>query len=641
MLSDLRATLDQQETAVLHVDDDPAVLDLTSAFLDRELEAVSVTTETSPADALDRLETDRYDCIISDYDMPGMNGLELFESIREEHPLVPFVLYTGKGSEEIASQAVNAGVTGYFQKGGPDQQRRLANRVRQAAGEYHTKIEADRYSTVLRALEYPIYVVDETGVFSYVNEAMVELTGYEREEIIGSRTDIIKDDEAVAEAEDQLGSLLSHEGPDTAQFYVDIVPKEGDPIPCRDHMAVLPYEGEEFRGSVGILRNISDEVRRERELERRDAELERKTRAMDEAPIGIAITDPDREDNPMIYVNDQFVEMTGYPRSESIGRNCRFLQGPDTDETAVAELRRAIDAGEATTVELKNYTRDGEMFWNRVNIRPFRNDDGEIIYWVGFQEDISEYKQRERELERQNERLERFASIVSHDLRSPMSVANGRIELAKAGDGKAENLDAALDALDRMETIVDDTLTLARQGDTVGELEAVSLSSVVEECWRTADTGEATFELDEDIEFRADRDRLQNLLENLFRNSVEHGSTGNRSQTDDSVEHGSTGSRSQTGDSVEHGRAGDGDDGATVRIGTTTDGFYVEDDGPGIPEDDRTSVFDPGYTTAANGTGFGLAIVKEIAEAHGWDVSVSESASGGARFDITGITGTS
>jgi len=292
VLSDLRATLDQRGMSVLHVDDDPAVLDLTSAFLDHELENVSVTTETAPEDALDRLEAGRYDCVISDYDMPGMDGLELFESIREEYPLVPFVLYTGKGSEEIASQAVNAGVTGYFQKGGPDQQQRLANRVKQAAEEYHTKIEADRYSTVLRALGYPIYVVDETGVFSYVNDAMLELTGYEREEIIGSPTDVIKDDEAVSEAEDQLGSILSHKGPNTSQFYVDIVPKDGDPIPCRDHMAVLPYEGEEFRGSVGILRNISDEVRRERELERREAELERKTRAMDEAPIGIVITDP-------------------------------------------------------------------------------------------------------------------------------------------------------------------------------------------------------------------------------------------------------------------------------------------------------------------------------------------------------------
>ena len=464
-------------TRVLHVDDDPSLLDLTAAFLDREIDDVSVVTETSPTAALDRLADESFDCIVSDYDMPERDGLELFEAVREEYPVIPFVLYTGKGSEEIASEAVNAGVTGYFQKGGPDQQRRLANRVKQAATEYHTKIEADRYSTVLRALDYPIYLVDETGDFSYVNDAFLELTGYDREAVIGSPTDLIKDDDAVSEAESQLGSILSSDGPDTAQFQVDIVPKDGDPIPCRDHMAVLPYEGEQFRGSVGILRNICEEARRKERIER-----------------------------------------------------------------------------------------------------------------------------RETELERQNARLERFASIVSHDLQSPISVATGRVELAK-GDGSGEHLDAALDALDRIETIVDDTLALAQQGETVGEFETVSLSSLSSECWRTADTGDATIEQAGDIELRADPDRLRTLLENVFVNAVKHG----------------------------------GED-VTVEIGSLTSGFYVEDDGPGIPEDEREAVFDPGYTTAMDGTGFGLAIVEEIADAHGWAVEITDGERGGARFEITGVS---
>ena len=586
-------------TRVLHVDDERSILDLTAAFLDRELESVSVTTVTSPHEALDRLESGQFNCVISDYDMPEMDGLELFETIREDHPLVPFVLYTGKGSEEIASDAVNAGVTGYFQKGGADQQRRLANRVEQAAAEYRIKIEADRYSTVLRALGYPIYVVDEMGVFSYVNDAFLELTGYDRGEIIGSKTDIIKDPEAVAEAENRLGTILSSEGPDIQQFPVDIVPKEGERIPCRNHMTVLPYEGEEFRGSVGILRNICEE-------ERRKTALERRTRAMDEAPIGIAITDPDRDDNPMIYVNDRFVEMTGYPESEAVGRNCRFLQGPETRAETVAELRRAIDAGKATTVELRNYRKDGELFWNRVTISPLRDESGDIVNWIGFQEDITGYKRRERELERQNERLEQFAGIVSHDLRSPMSVATGRIEIAKEDiGGESPDLEAALDALDRMETIVEDTLTLARQGDTVGELATVSLKSTAEESWRTTDTADATLDIGSDLEFYADTDRLRTLLQNLFGNAARHAGSG-----------------------------------AAVRVGVVENGFFVADDGPGIPESEREQVFEPGRTDDEDGTGFGLAIVREIVEAHGWSVEVTESETGGARFEITGVTRT-
>jgi len=585
-----------EQIDVLHVDDDPSVLDLTAAYLDRELAAVAVTSVTDPTEAVDRLSEETFDCVISDYDMPGMDGLTFFDALRERDRRVPFVLYTGKGSEEIASQALNAGVTGYFQKGGPEQLRRLANRVDQAVEEHRTREVADRYSTVIDALAYPVYVVDDSGVFTFVNEPFAALTGYDREEIIGSTPDLIKGPDAVAEAENRLGNVLSSTGPNVEHFGVDIVPKDGEPIPCRDHMAALPYEGECFEGSVGILRDVSDEH------ERRE-ELETKTRALDEAPVGITITDPDRSDNPMVYVNDRFVEMTGYGREEAVGVNCRFLQGDDTDEASIERLRRAIDAGEPESVEMLNYRKDGTEFWNRVSIAPIR-DDGQVTEWVGFQEDITAFKEREAALKRQNDRLDSFAGIVSHDLRNPLNVAQGRVDLAaKARDGDDEHLATAADALDRIETIVDHTLTLAREGESVGDPEAVSLAAVAADSWDTVDTDAAAMEIETDGEVRADPDRLRNLFENLIRNAVEH-----------------------AGDDI------------TIRVGDLPDGFYVEDDGPGIPEAIRDDLFEPGESGVDGNTGFGLAIVHEIATAHGWDVSVTEAETGGARFEIRGVT---
>jgi len=581
---------------VLHVDDDPSVLDLVEAYFERELEAVTVTGVTAPSDALEELDDGRFDCIVSDYDMPDTDGLELFERLPETDRSIPFVLYTGKGSEEIASRALNAGVTGYFQKGGPEQLRRLANRVRQAVDEHRTREIADRYSTVIEALGYPVYVVDETGTFRFVNEPFAELTGYDREEIIGSEPGLIKDDDAVAEAEDRLGTILSGSGPDVQRFRVDIVPKEGDPIPCRDHMAALPYDGDRFEGSVGILRDVSSEV------ERRE-ELETKTRALDEAPVGITITDPERPDNPMVYVNDRFVEMTGHDREQAIGVNCRFLQGPDTDEASVARLREAIEAEEPASVELLNYRKDGTEFWNRVSVAPIRDADGRVTEWVGFQEDITAFKEREAALKRQNERLDSFASIVSHDLRNPLNVAQGRVDLARtvAAEG-AENLDAAADALDRIESIVEHTLTLAREGETVGDPEPVSVADVAAGGWETVDTGSADLTVETDREALADPDRLRNLFENLVRNAVEHGGSD-----------------------------------VSIRVGDLGDGFYVADDGPGIPEGIADELFDPGQSGVEGNTGFGLAIVQEIATAHGWTVAATESAEGGARFEFRGI----
>jgi PAS domain S-box-containing protein len=580
---------------VLHVDDDPSVLDLAEAYFEREFDAAAVTSVTDPEAALDRLDGDSFDCIVSDYDMPEMDGLEFFEAIPERHRKIPFVLYTGKGSEEIASQALNVGVTGYFQKGGPEQLRRLANRVDQAADEYRTKEIADRYSTVIEALGYPVYVVDETGVFRFVNEPFAELTGYDREEIIGEKPGFIKGDAAVQEAEDRLGTILSDDGPDVQHFAVDIVPKEGEPIPCRDHMAALPYEGDSFDGSVGILRDVSDE------RERR-AELETKTRALDEAPVGITITDPTQEDNPMVYVNDRFVEMTGYGREESIGVNCRFLQGPDTEEESVQALREAIDADEPTTVELLNYRKDGTEFWNRVSIAPIRDADGTVTHWVGFQEDITAFKDRETALERQNDRLDSFASIVSHDLRNPLNVAQGRVELARDASGDAANLDAALDALDRMESIVERTLALAREGETVGDPERVDLAEVVADSWSTVDTADATLSVETEREVLADPDRLRNLFENLMRNAVDHAGSD-----------------------------------VSIRVADLSDGFFVEDDGPGIDSAVADSLFEPGESGTAGNTGFGLAIVQEIATAHGWTVAATTGEDGGARFEVRGV----
>ncbi|PHQ40378.1 hybrid sensor histidine kinase/response regulator [Halorubrum persicum] len=579
---------------VLHVDDDPSVLDLTEAYLERELESVAVTSVTEPATALDALEAQQFDCVVSDYDMPGTDGLELFEAVHTDHRKLPFVLYTGKGSEEIASQALNAGVTGYFQKGGPEQLRRLANRVEQAVAEHRTREIADRYSTVIDALGYPVYVVDETGVFRFVNEPFAELTGYDREEIIGSRPELIKDAAAVDEAERRLGRVLSSSGPDVERFSVDIVPKGGDPIPCRDHMAALPYEGTSFEGSVGILRNVSDErARRE--------ELETKTRALDEAPVGITITDPALQDNPMVYVNDRFVEMTGYGRGDAVGVNCRFLQGDDTDPAPVARLREAINAQEPESVELLNYRKDGTPFWNRVSIAPICDDDGSVSEWVGFQEDITAFKQRETALEHQNERLDAFASIVSHDLRNPLNVAQGRVDLARTTE-EPSHLDAAADALDRIESIVEHTLTLAREGETVGDPEPVAIAEVAADSWETVDTGSASLSVESDDEIMADPDRLRNLFENLVRNSVEH-----------------------AGEEVR------------ICVGDLSDGFYLEDDGPGIPEPVRDALFEPGESGVDGNTGFGLAIVQEIATAHGWTVEAVDAVDGGARFEIRGV----
>ena len=239
-----------------------------------------------------------------------------------------------------------------------------------------------------------------------------------------------------------------------------------------------------------------------------------------------------------------------------------------------------------------------------------------------------------RELAERNERLDAFAGKVSHELRNPLNVLAGRLPLARE-TGDDDHFEAMQQSVDRIDRLVDDVLSLARTGDVEVDPGPVVLSRVVERCWETVDTTTATLRDEAASTVVADEDRLHQLLANLVRNAVEHGSTGSRTagQSDDAVEHGSTSPDSQARqDAVEHNG-----DAVTVTVGDLSDGFFVADDGTGIPAGERDEVLERGYSASNNGTGLGLAVVAEIAEAHGWSVTVTDSESGGARFEFRGV----
>jgi len=139
---------------VRHVDDDPAFVELTARLLEREDDRLEVTGVTGPEAGLDAFEAEPFDCVVSDHDMPGTDGLAFLEAIRERDEAVPFVLFTGEGNERVAGEAISAGVTDYLQKGaGDDQYAVLANRVTNAVAAYRARRRAarqERINTLIR-----------------------------------------------------------------------------------------------------------------------------------------------------------------------------------------------------------------------------------------------------------------------------------------------------------------------------------------------------------------------------------------------------------------------------------------------------------------------------------------------------------
>jgi signal transduction histidine kinase len=285
-----------------------------------------------------------------------------------------------------------------------------------------------------------------------------------------------------------------------------------------------------------------------------------------------------------------------------------------TDDAVEAESDASLDDAAAEPPDDRTETvvverADGEQRYVETNVKPMILDDRRNVAVV--MRDVTERRRRKRELERKNERLEEFASIVSHDLRNPIQVLDGRLSHLEEADADgdpfagdeslADQVEPMRRSVDRMSDLVEDMLTLARQGTAVDDIEVVDLAAVAEEAWTTTDAPAATLAVDTDRSLAADPSRLRQLFENCFRNAVDHGP-----------------------------------DDVTVRVGDLADraGFFVADDGPGIPESERDAVFELGHTTSDDGTGLGLGIVSEVVDAHGWSISATESENGGARFEV-------
>jgi PAS domain S-box-containing protein len=467
------ADVGESVVRVLVADDDDAMRETTVRLLEASVPDFRVRGVASGAAVLETLDAgEPIDCIVSDYEMPEIDGLDLLEAVRERDPDVPFVIYTGHGNEDVASEAISAGVTDYVRKSATGGHQLLARRIEAAVARRRAETERDLQALAMETVEEGIAVVDSEGEFVEVNDAYAELYGYDRDELLGESWELVNP------------------------------PEENE----RMHLQILPV-----------------------------------------------------------------VEETGSWRGESVGRR-----------------------------------EDGSTFPKSKSLTGL--DEGGFVCAV---RDVTEQKRAEHGLREQNERLREFARLVSHDLRNPLNVAEGYLALVEesADDEQQENLDRIRRAHDRMRRLIDDMLRLAREGRVVDNPEPVSLAAVAEAAALTVGfEDDGSYVVEESLpSIVADEERLSALFENLLGNALEHA----------------------------------GPD-PTVRIGTVENeygvqGFFVEDDGPGIPENRHVKVFESGFTTDRSGTGFGLAIVKRIADAHGWTVSVRDGTDGGARFEFRGV----
>jgi PAS domain S-box-containing protein len=503
--------------------------------------------------------------------------------------------------------------------------------LERAANETALRRERDELAALFENIPDPtIGATVENGEAKVdrLNTAFEETFGYDEQELLGENVDeYIVPEHSVEEATQYNQRIESGE-----RIYGEVERRTTDGLREFILHVVAHDVGETETRGYAIYTNITDQKQRQRELERQNQRIEllhdvagrmkaapdRETvydividAAEDILDFDFSILDEIEGDQLVLKAISSGLSLADYYEETPIDKEDNL--GAETARTGetfvVSDLRQTryapanFEYRSALSVPLGEW---GIFQAVATEEDAFSEADRQLAELLADHADGAidrlarerELEERAEELARQNERLDQFASVVSHDLKNPLSVARGRLEMARS-TGDPDHFGAVERAHERIEELVNGLLTLSRRGDLRGEPVPVDLDNAARQAWRTVETGELELVVDADRTVKADPERLRQLLENLFTNAVEHA------------------------------------DGATaVTIREVEDGFAVADDGHGIPSGDREAILESGHTGSETGTGLGLAIVDTIVDAHGWTVSIGESDAGGARFEF-------
>ncbi len=518
---------------VLHVDDDPAVVEAATSALEQEHCGITVETATSVADGIERLDSDAFDCVVAGYDLPEQTGVEFLDAVRKRAPDLPFVLFTSEGSEAAASDAISAGVTEYIRvDGGAEPYARLAHTVVDAVERTADDIEHAQSTRRERAIEElhstarafmrattedavaqvtvdtarTILNMPANGVHFADGDSLYPVAWTEQvEELIGTPP-VFEAGESLAWQAFETGEARVHDditsNPDRYNPETNI--RSELILPLGDHGVLLIGSSEVSAfddTDVTLARTLSvhataalNRLDRDRQLREEREFIDQALDTLDDLFYVIGT------DGSLRRWNERIPEVTGYSDDE-IGDMAVADFFPDDEHGAV---EAAIDETRTTgrvTLEAEILTADGERIPYEFAGTRLTDADGAVAGTVGIGRDISQRRAYERQLERKNERLDEFTSIVSHDLRNPLTVAEGNLELART-ERDSDYLDEVSRAHERMRALIDDLLTFARAGETATDLESVTLANIAEECWQTVEGDRATLVVEADRQIR-------------------------------------------------------------------------------------------------------------------------------------------
>ncbi|WP_256301517.1 PAS domain-containing response regulator [Haloarchaeobius salinus] len=372
---------------VLHVDDDDALLELTKTMLEREGEDITVESAHSGSQALSCLrENGRVDCIVSDYEMPDRDGLELLETVRESHPDLPFVLFTGKGSEAIASRALSAGATEYLQKGaGTDQYAVLANRIENAVAKRRAERERthsqNRFQALIEHSSDLVAILDEDGVFEYASPATRDILGFDPEVLIGEPSfDFVHPDDQ-ADVADAFDRMI--EDPDATPSVSYRLQHDDGEWRHMESRGTNRLDDPAIEGFVVNTRDVTQRVEAEQRL---SEEQELFDAALDALPHVFYVANLDGSGWRW---NRKLEDVSGYSAAELRDIEIEEIFAAEDVEKVESVIEQVLD-GETVTYEARMHTKTGEFDLRRISASLLTDDDGEPIGICGIGVGIDE-----------------------------------------------------------------------------------------------------------------------------------------------------------------------------------------------------------------------------------------------------------
>jgi PAS domain S-box-containing protein len=453
----------------------------------------------------------------------------------------------------------------------------IFSKLQDTTEQVNRTLDPDEYATIIEALKDPIYVLDETGEFTFVTTELAELVGYDRETIIGSTPALFKDDEAIDRAEHELSRLLSSDGPDAVTFEVTLQSRSGDSIVCEDHMGVLPYSGDSFNGSVGTLRDITDQRRRERRFQA----------LVEETHDIISIVDAQGQ---FTYQSPSLERILGYEPEATIGEEVWEYIHPDDRQRVSDEFETWVDSPDHApkAIEYRAQHADGSWRW----MEAYGNtglDNPAIEGYVFNSRDITDRKERQQQ-------FELVDRVLRHNVRNDMNVIRGKARIIQ-NNSSGEQAELANQIIETSDDLIDTAETerkmgklLTRSADPIALVVSPLLQQVTTSIRDDHPEATVTVACPDDVTMRA-TPQFRQAIEELLTNAIVH-------NPDEEPE-------------------------ATITVAEDSDTVRIEiaDTGPQIPKMERDVLLGNKQRTALDhGSGLGLWFVQLLVSRSGGSI---------------------